>query len=154
MISASKKIIFSANSSWYLFNFRASTLKKFIEEGYDIYCLAPRDKHSENLINLGCQFIHLQMSNKGRNPLEDIMLTYRIFKIYNSLSPDYVFNFTIKNNIYGTFASIFFNIKVFNHVTGLGTAILRGGLLSSFTCFLYKVSQKFAHLIFCQNKEV
>jgi len=153
MTKINKKIIFSANSSWYLLNFRAATLERFIEEGHDVYCIAPKDQYSMDLITLGCKFIHLKMNNKGRNPFEDAILIYRIARIYYSVSPDYVFNFTIKNNIYGTFAAIFFKIKIFNHITGLGTAILRGGLLSKFVCNLYRSSQKFAHLIFCQNNE-
>ena len=62
MTKINKKIIFSANSSWYLLNFRAATLERFIEEGHDVYCIAPKDQYSMDLITLGCKFIHLKMN--------------------------------------------------------------------------------------------
>ena len=34
-----KIVIFSANSSWYLFNFRINTIKAFINNGYTVYSM-------------------------------------------------------------------------------------------------------------------
>tara|TARA_B100000900_G_C20528324_1_gene695177 strand:- start:206 stop:1348 length:1143 start_codon:yes stop_codon:yes gene_type:complete len=146
-----KIIIFSANTSWYLKNFRESTIKRFISMGFTVFCISPKDSASDDLIELGCTFINLKINNKGLNPVEDLKLVYTIYQLYKSIKPDAVFNFTIKNNIYGSYASAFTGTKVYNHITGLGTAIIHGGLLSIFVKILYASSQLFATKIFCQN---
>lgn len=146
-----KTIIFSANTSWYLKNFRESTITRFINMGFNVICISPKDSASDDLIKLGCKFINLKMNNKGLNPIEDLRLIYTFYQLFKSIRPDAIFNFTIKNNIYGSYASAFTRSKVFNHITGLGTAIIHGGPLSFFVKILYASSQLFANKIFCQN---
>jgi glycosyltransferase involved in cell wall biosynthesis len=64
-----------------------------------------------------------------------------------------VLHFTIKNNVYGTWAARLLGIPAINNVSGLGTAFIRGGLVSAIVRLLYKASQPFAHRVFCQNEE-
>ncbi|MDB9885289.1 glycosyltransferase family 4 protein [Gammaproteobacteria bacterium] len=151
MENLNKKIIFSANSSWYLSNFRSSTLKKFIDEGYEVTCLAPKDGSTNALQNLGCKFIDLKMDNKGKNFIKDLKLIYSFYHAYRLIDPFAVFNFTIKNNIYGAYAASLTRTRVFSHITGLGTAIIHRGLTALTVKLMYKTSQLFAKAVFCQN---
>lgn len=148
-----KTIIFSANTSWYLKNFRENTLSRFIDQGFKVICIAPKDSSSDDLISLGCKFIPLNINNKGLNPFQDMKLIYTLYKLYKLHKPHAVFNFTIKNNIYGSYASALSGIKIFNHITGLGTTIIHGGVLSLFVKILYLTSQFFATKVFCQNSD-
>lgn len=153
MKSLTKTIALSANSSWYLYNFRQSTIKKAISEGYKVLCISPMDNYSLKLEDLGCMYYELNFNSKSINPFLDLILLYKFFKLYKLLRPDVAFHFTIKNNIYGTIASRFLGIPSINNISGLGTAFLSFSLSLLIVKFLYKISQPFAHKVFCQNIE-
>ena len=51
-----RTVTISSNTSWYLYNFRASTIRRLLAEGYRVVCLSPRDDYSQKLIDdLGCE---------------------------------------------------------------------------------------------------
>lgn len=148
-----KKIIFAANTSWYLYNFRAATLKAFLENGYDVVCLAPKDKYSHKLSKIGCQWQNIELDNNGNNPFKDFLFFLTLIKIYLKYKPHVVFHFTIKNNIYGTIAAKICNIKAINNISGLGTAFIHNNLTTKIVRLLYRISQPLAYAIYCQNKD-
>ena len=147
------KVIMTANSSFYLFNFRATTIERFINEGVDVICLSPADKYSEKLKDLGVRFIPIKFKSHSLNPLDLIILFIQFLKIFIVNKPDFIFNFTIKNNIAGALAGIFSGATVINNISGLGTAFINNNLSTSLIKILYKISQIFAHTVFCQNKD-
>jgi|TARA_B110000967_G_scaffold120878_1_gene123499 glycosyltransferase involved in cell wall biosynthesis len=148
-----KTITLSANTSWYLFNFRKSTILRFIEEGYRVICISPKDEYSKDLKELGCDYIELNMSNKGINPFKDLKIIFSLLIIYLKFRPEASFHFTIKNNIYGTWAAFISRTPAINNISGLGTAFIRDGLVSKIVRILYKISQPLAKRVYCQNKE-
>ncbi|MEZ9120638.1 glycosyltransferase family 4 protein [Vibrio cyclitrophicus] len=148
------KIVLSANTSWYLYNFRSSTINAFQEKGFKVVCLSPADDYSQKLIDeLGCEWYHLEMDNKGSNPIKDLALVYRLVRFFREVKPIATFNFTIKNNIYGTWAARLSGVKSINNVSGLGTAFINDNLTSKLVKLLYRLSQPFAYKVFCQNPE-
>ena len=149
-----KPVTLSANTSWYLYNFRASSISRLINEGYCVTCLAPEDDYSHKLVDdLGCKWLPLDMNNQGSNPFEDIGLVWQFWRYYRQLKPVAAFHFTIKNNVYGTWAARVLDVPAINNVSGLGTTFIRKGKISSIVRLLYKTSQPFAHRVFCQNEE-
>lgn len=149
-----KKIItLSANTSWYLFNFRRSTIEELIKMNYQVICISPKDNFSEKLEDLGCKILSIKMDSKGTNPFKDIFIFLKHFFIYKKLRPILAFHFTVKNNIYGTWAANLLKIPSINNITGLGTAFLKNNLTSLVVRGLYKLSQPYAFKVFCQNKE-
>ncbi len=149
-----KKIVLSANTSWYLYNFRSSTITAFKLKGYLVYCISPKDKYSELLVNeLGCIWYDIKMDNQGSNPFRDLFFCLKLFCFYKKIKPIASFHFTIKNNIYGSWAAKFAGVKSINNVSGLGTAFINNNFTSKLVRFLYKISQPFAHKVFCQNPE-
>jgi glycosyltransferase involved in cell wall biosynthesis len=149
-----KKIIsLSANSSWYLYNFRASTIKSLIENNFTVVCLVPNDSYLKNLETLGCKCYKININPKGQNPFSDFLLCIQFFYFYCKLRPSVAMHFTIKNNIYGTFGAYLANVPSINNVTGLGTAFINKNIISRIVSFLYKVSQRCAAEVFCQNPE-
>lgn len=93
------------------------------------------------------------MYNASTNPAKDLALMFRFRRLYRELRPIVAFHFTIKNNVYGTWAARSLGIPSVNNVSGLGTAFIRQGLLASIVRALYKVSQPLAYRVFCQNRE-
>ncbi len=148
-----KVLIFSANTSWYLYNFRRNTIRSFLDDGYEILCLSPHDEYVTLLEKIGCRWIPIKINNKGFNPFQDANLFISFVKTYLRVKPVAVFNFTIKNNIYGTFASFLLKIPSINNVSGLGTAFIHNGLKYKFARALYKAAIKLSSLIFCQNND-
>ena len=148
-----KVLIFSANSSWYLFNFRINTIKAFINNGYTVYCLSPMDDYSHLLEDIGCSWIKLDIDNKGFNPFVDLKLFFNLLKIFYRIKPTAVFNFTIKNNIYGTFASFLLRIRSINNISGFGTAFIHSGFKYFIARRLYIFALKLSTKVFCQNTD-
>jgi glycosyltransferase involved in cell wall biosynthesis len=149
-----KAVTLSANTSWYLYNFRASTIRRLLEDGYRVLCLSPEDKYSRKLVSeLGCEWLPLKMNNQSSNPLKDAFLVWQFFRLYRRFKPVAVLHFTIKNNVYGTWAARILSIPAINNVSGLGTAFIRRGFVGNVVRVLYRTSQPFAHKVFCQNAE-
>ncbi|MBA6412281.1 glycosyltransferase family 4 protein [Parahaliea sp. F7430] len=143
----------SANTSWYLYNFRASTIGRLLAEGYRVVCLSPEDDYSARLPELGCEWQPIRMDNQGSNPIKDIGLVVQFWRHYRRLRPVAALHFTIKNNVYGTWAARILGIPVINNVSGLGTAFIRTGPVAWIVRLLYKTSQPLAQRVFCQNAE-
>ncbi len=148
-----KTLTLSANSSWYLYNFRYSTIKEALSRGFEVICVSPNDGYHSKLQDLGCGYHELNFNSKSTNPALDLFLLYKFYKIYKNIRPNVAFHFTVKNNIYGTLASKILGIPSVNNISGLGTAFLSASLSSFIVKFLYKISQPFAHKVFCQNIE-
>lgn len=144
----------SANTSWYLYNFRRSTIKELLEKGFDVICVSPYDEYSEKLVSeLGCKWVNVKISNKGMNPIMDALTFINFLSIYFRLKPKYVFNFTLKNNIYGTWAARLIGARPINNISGLGTAFINEGWVKKLVMLLYRVSMPLAQKVFCQNTE-
>jgi glycosyltransferase involved in cell wall biosynthesis len=146
-------ITLSANSSWYLYNFRSSTITRALSKGYKVTCISPEDEYSQRLIKLGCNHYPINFKSKSKNLFLELFLIFKFIKAYFILKPSAVFHFTVKNNIYGTMAAALLGIPAINNISGLGTAFLKKSLVSFVVTVLYKISQPFAYKIFCQNTE-
>jgi len=153
MRTDSSAIILSANTSWYLFNFRASTIRALLGAGYRVVCLSPPDGYGPQLAQLGCEWQPLPMDNAGTHPGRDLALLGRFLIHYRKLKPAVAFHFTIKNNVYGTWAARVVGVPAINNVSGLGTAFIRPGLVAAVVRMLYRLSQPLAYRVFCQNAE-
>ncbi len=93
------------------------------------------------------------MDNAGTNPGRDLALLGRFLRHYRRLKPAVAFHFTIKNNVYGTWAARALGVAAVNNVSGLGTAFIRPGPLAAVVRTLYRLSQPLAQRVFCQNIE-
>ena len=149
----SKKILIVSNTSWYLQNFRLGLIKSLFEHGYGVSTLAPKDEYTVNLENAGCHHIHLQMDNRGINPIGDLMMQRRLSQIYGEINPDLILHYTIKPVLYGSLAAGKLGIPFINNITGLGTAFIKENWVTWLVKRLYRLSQKNADHIFFQNAD-
>lgn len=146
-------IAITANTSWYLYNFRKNTILSLIENGYDVIVIAPLDDYSDKIVGFGVKFVPISIDQGGTNPYRDLKTIFYFYKIYSLHNVDVVLNFTPKNNIYSTLAAARFGIKVINNIAGLGSLFINEHITSKIARFLYKISQKHAHKVFFQNEE-
>lgn len=146
-----KKILILANNDVGLYNFRKELLEKLLGEKYEIYISLPYGERVEKLKKLGCKFIDTPIDRRGINPIKDLKLMFNYFKILRDIKPNVVLTYTIKPNIYGSIACKFKKISYIVNITGVGTAIESGNLLSEILLKSYKFALKKAKCIFFQN---
>lgn len=153
MLVPRKKIIFSANASWYLWNFRRNLMHELKSEGYDVIAMSSRDEYSDR-IAAEFSFVELRNLNRGGlNPFQDIALFIEYIIKYSRLKPDLVLNLTIKPNIYSSFACRILGIPAVSTVTGLGYAFSRDNWLQQLVCALYRVAFSGVEKVMFQNPD-
>ena len=147
------KVAFVANTSWNIFNFRRNLIIGLLDKGYEIICIAPVDEFTLEIQKLPITFIPITVQAKGNHPINDFLLLIQLIKIYRNHKPDIIFQYTIKPNIYGTFAARIAGIPTINTVTGLGTVFLHHTIVSKIAQKLYMLSFRFARFVVFQNEE-
>lgn len=147
------KIMIALNTTWNLVNFRANLIKSILANGYDVFAIAPPDEYVERLCELGCEYVPINIDNKGTNFFEDLKLCFRVFKILKKCRPDVLITYTIKPNIYFSLVAHLLNIPVINTVTGLGSAYLQENIMTHLLDFLYKLAFTRSRKVFFQNQD-
>ncbi len=96
-------------------------MKSLVQKGYDVTLIAPKhDKYNALVKSIGVRYIPVEMQ-RFTSPISDIKLVFSLYRILRRERPDVVHNFTIKPNIYGTFAAKMAGVKwIVCSVTGLG----------------------------------
>lgn len=147
-------IVLVSNTSWYLYNFRRGTIMALRRAGYRVVALAPADKHSHCLEEeLGIAHVSLPMEGKGTRLLGEGKSLLVLADSLRRLKPAFVFNFTVKANIYSGLACRVQRIPYANNVSGLGTAFLHDSWLFRRVRSLYGVANRGARRVFFQNQE-
>ncbi len=139
------------NKSWNIYNFRKGLVKTLLDEGHTVIAIAPKDKYSPILESWGCVFEHLEISSTGSNPIKEFGLITGLRRLIKKHTIDVLLTYTIKCNVYGSFAARWANIPVICNITGLGTAYLEKGVVNLIARNLYRVAFKMADFIFLQN---
>lgn len=146
-------ILLTVNAAWNIWNFRRPVVQALLADGHRITVLAPPDDSVADLQRLGCQFLPLEMSAKGLNPLEGVKLYNRFKDVFRAEQPDIVLSYTIKNNVFGAMAASTVGVPFLPNVTGLGTAFLSGGLLQVVAEGLYRRAFAKLPIVFFQNED-
>ncbi|MBW0007120.1 MAG: glycosyltransferase family 4 protein [Sphingomonas sp.] len=150
----SKKIVLSANSDWNIANFRAGLIRGLRGAGYEPVVMAPQDTHvGARIRELGVEQISVSIDRSGVNPLADLRLLAEYRRVLKRLRPAAYLGYTIKPNIYGSYAAASLGIAAFPNVSGLGTAFIRNGLLQQLVTSLYRIGFRRAPVVFFQNDE-
>ena len=142
------------NTSWNIWNFRASLVRALQAAGHEVLAIAPPDAYSQRLeTELGCRYVPILMENKGTNPVKDAQLTARFYRIYRREKPDVVLHYTIKPNIYGSLAARLAGVPSINNVSGLGTVFIVKNFVSQVALGLYRFAFRFPRKVFFQNAD-
>jgi glycosyltransferase involved in cell wall biosynthesis len=143
-----------ANSSWNIYNFRLSLIRYFQKCGYAVYIFCPDDGYVSQIkeqATAHCIIIN-NLERKGTNPFKDLQLVAELQKGYRENKIDIALHFTIKPNVYGTIAAKRLGITSIANVTGLGSALLKKGLLASVAKRIFKFALRKSDKIVTQNK--
>ncbi len=152
------KVVFLANTGWYLYNFRLSLINYLIKKDFEIHLICPFDTYTPKIIEKGILVHKWDLKSSSTNVFKEIYAIISLYKIYCNIKPDIVHHFTIKSVLYGTLIANFCDIKfIFNSITGLGTVFLSNNFKDKFLNFIiipiYKliIKKSKSNLIF-QNK--
>ena len=134
-------------------NFRAGLIRTLVARGHEVVTVAPHDRHAPMLERMGCRYIDLPMDNKGTNPIRDLMLMLKFFRLFRAERPDVFLGYTIKPNIYGSLAAHLMGIPVINNISGLGAAFISNTWLTKIVRILYRISLYHSWCVFFQNED-
>jgi glycosyltransferase involved in cell wall biosynthesis len=146
-------ILITANSSWYILNFRGQLIRSLINAGHRITVLATQDGYTDRLRALGCAVEPLVMDTHGTSVLRELELLYTMIREFRRLRPDVVLSFTIKNNIYGALAARACGVPLVPNVSGLGPAFDKNGWLKTVVFVLYRFAFRHLPIVLFQNED-
>ena len=147
------KIVIISNTSWNLFNFRLPLMSRLRDKGFDVVAVAPCDEYSERIKAAGFRYIDLPMNNKGTNPVEDISLIFRLYRLFSSERPDMILTYTPKPNIYASIVAGLMSMPVIPNISGLGNVFIRQSLVTRIVKLLYRLALRFPPRVFFQNHD-
>ncbi|MCB0645515.1 MAG: glycosyltransferase family 4 protein [Saprospiraceae bacterium] len=150
-----KRIVLVANTTWNIFNFRLNVIQKLVDEGHEVYVLAPVDEYiayKENFPGV----VHIGLSHLDRdstNPLKDLFLVGELYRKYKKIKPSLIIHYTHKPNIFGSIAAMFAKIKSINVITGLGYSFIHKGWINTAMKALYRMVSSKAVLTVFENQD-
>ncbi len=152
------KVLIVANTSWHVLNFRMPLIKELQAHGVTVAAAAPYDECSQSLEAQGVRHILLPIGRKTLNPLSDLVLTFRLYRLYKREHPAVVFHNTIKPVIYGSMAAHWAGVhRILNMIPGLGYIFsgnqLTQRLLRPLVKQMYRLAMRNAHAVLFQNPD-
>lgn len=102
MADKQTKILFFANTDWYLFNFRRSLALALRDAGYDVLLISPDGPYGEKLRALGLRWQPVPMVRRSLNPFRETVLLFHLFRLVRRERPSLVHGFTVKCAVYGS----------------------------------------------------
>lgn len=114
-----KKVIFFANTDWYLYNFRLGLARDLRNANAEVVLVSPPGRYARELAK-EFRWIEISFDGGSYDPLENLSLFRKIHRIYHLERPACVHNFTIKCVLFGGIAARKLAIPAVNSITGLG----------------------------------
>ncbi|MGH6889141.1 MAG: glycosyltransferase family 4 protein [Rhizomicrobium sp.] len=150
---ASKTVVFFANTSWYLWNFRLTLAKRLQNRGFRVVFVAPHhDDFSSRLSGAG-EFIPIRISRDGMHPVMEFGTLICFWLLVRRLDAHVVLSWTPKCNIYGGLACRSLGIPIIPNVSGLGSAFVDPTRLARIVAYLYRHAFKKCGPVFFQNSQ-
>ena len=146
------KILILANYDVGLYQFRRELIADLLEN-HEVVLSLPNGDLVRLLEKMGCRFLDTPVDRRGINPVTDLKLFIRYWKLLAGEKPDLVITYTIKPNIYGGIVCRLRKIPYAVNITGLGTAFQNRGALRRLVTILYKTALKKANVVFFENAE-
>ncbi len=146
------RVLILTNSDIGLYKFRRELLEKFAKNGFEVFASLPVGEFTQQIKDLGCNYIVTEMNRRGKNPLQELSVITDYFKIIKDIDPDIILTYTIKSNVYGGLASRYSHVPYISNITGLGSYFEKENLFQRFIRILYKTALGKADKIFFQNQ--
>lgn len=147
------RILLTGNTCFKIANFREGLVRALQADGHEVVVLAPEDSYAPKLKSMGVRLHDLPMDRNGTSPVAELRLLIHIFRFLRRERPDFVFGYTIKNNIYSGLACRVLGIPFIPNVTGLGPAFNGEGFLNRIIRAMYRRAFARAKTVFFQNPD-
>ncbi|HKE43994.1 MAG TPA: glycosyltransferase family 4 protein [Steroidobacteraceae bacterium] len=157
--TASAKVLFFANTEWYLYNFRLALAQELKRRGVEVVMVSPPGPYGARLEKAGFRWLPLEMQRRALNPLGEARVIRALLRIYRRELPDLVHHFTLKPVIYGSVAARLCAVPaVVNAVAGMGYVFTSDALLARtlrplVTLFLKSVVHPRSSRLIVQNPD-
>ena len=148
------KVIFFANTDWYLYNYRLPLAQALKKRGDEVVLLSPPGRYSGLLEKEGFRWVCFPLARKGMNPFAETLTIIRLALFFQREKPGLVHLFTIKPVLYGSLAAQLTGVpRIVNAITGLGYIFSdAGSFLRRLVLWLYRLSLLKTRVIF-QNPD-
>ena len=147
------KIGFVGNSLQTMCNFRAGVMTELVQMGYEVVIIAPKDSDITFLKQNQIRLIPIEMDCKGMNPFADIQFARTLKRIYKKEKFNFLFHYTIKPVVYGSWAARKTKTLQISVITGLGYTFIRKGWITRVAKFLYRLSLRTANEVWFLNQD-
>ena len=141
----------SANTGWYLWNFRRDLIKQLRTRGYEVTIVAPRDNYLIRFQEDGFRTINLSIAGRGINILKELLTVFTYFYHLVKVKPDLYLGFTVKPVLYGGFASRLVGVESVATITGLGVVFVKESTVTVIVKLLYRFVLRSAKKVIFQN---
>ena len=132
-------IAITANTGWYIYNFRLNFIKFLSFRNYKVYIICPKDKYSERLIDMGFSVYYWNLNRKSLNLFFELLNVFRLIKIYSKIKPEIVHHFTLKACLYGTISASLCRINnIINSITGIGSLFISKSIKTRIILFSFR----------------
>lgn len=111
-----------------LVNFRGDLIKALVARGYAVHASAPEIDAPTyaQLMAMGATPHSLSLERVGLNPFADLRYLGEMLGLLRTIRPALIINYTIKPNIWGSFAAHLLGIPACSMVTGGGYMMIPG----------------------------
>lgn len=148
-----RKVMIIVNAATNLANFRDEIIEELLAEQYEVIIVSPAGKRlAPYKVKNGCQVVEIAVNRHGKNPVQEMALFMKYFRVMKKYRPICVLTYTIKPNIYGGMAARFLRIPYIVNITGLGVVFDNKNMLQKTIVMLYRRVMKHATCVFFQNK--
>ncbi|CAN1537818.1 RfaG Glycosyltransferase [Caulobacteraceae bacterium] len=126
------KILVLASYGPSLVNFRGKLIEALVTQGHEVYTAAP-DMDSallERVRGLGATPHSISLRRSMLSPIHDALYCLSVYFLIRRVRPDLLFSYTIKPNIWGSFAAAIAGVPSVAMLTGLGVAFTNTGTVT------------------------
>lgn len=147
------KILFNNNNLSGLVGFRIDAINHFLSKGHEVILVSPQGKEEDvKKIPQQAKFVPIRVNRTSASIAENINYLKQLKKVLKVEKPDYIFNFTIKPNVYGSIAAKLQGVPSSCMIAGLGYAFSHNDFKSKVARALYRFSMKFTQHILVLNE--
>ncbi|AUB79478.1 hypothetical protein BBH56_08300 [Spiribacter roseus] len=147
------RVAITNSTTEYVVRFRLPLLNALREGGYDPVAVAPSDAYVGDLHSAGFSHFPLRLQGASTGLVTELTALRDLYHAYRQINPALALHFTPKVDIYGGLVARRLRIPFINNLSGMGTAITRGGWLGALVNGLLRSSQGRAAHVFVQNKD-
>lgn len=152
------KILLVCTTSNTVIAFRKSLIEALQAAGHKVSVIVFDEINKAEIESRGIEFHCIKGENRSINPFSTLALKKKYKKLIKSISPDIVFTFMMKPNIFGSLGAVKAGVKeIFCMVEGAGDVFANNGLkwklIRSAVCMLYRKAFKHVRKVIFINRD-